>query len=567
MVQLFVDNRQLIYDPFLVGYELMGLTATTGVNKGGTAEIVMPPRHPAYDRFVSRKTIVTIYRNMRLVFRGRALYPQDDFYGTRTITCEGERCFFCDSIVRPYLWQTDPATIFRELVSIHNAQVDEARRFVVGEITVSDPNEYVRLESENAETSSAVLDKLVERVGGYITFTDGADGERVINWLETLSRKSKQRIEFGENLLDFASSGENEDYANCIIPYGAKDEATGKRITIASVNGGRDYLLDETAEAMRGRITVTVTWDGVTLPQNLLNKARQELNTRKLIVSTLTLSAVDLSALNKDIDTFEQGDWVEVYSPPHGVDSDFLLSERKYDFLNPDQDTVTMGKQLVTLTGADVSGDWRIQSQLAQTATSLRSDVQTSVSAAQDSLTAALASKVNSGLAYMTSDGLLLQWGVLALNVAATTTASSLSLRTGPSTDDESLATLAKGETVTVTTYGSDWCAVIYGELSGYIATRYLYFGAATTSTAHVTFAHTFNAAPSVQVTAIGTTPGDACSSVSGVTALGADVHVSSGVTMVNWLAIGKAGTGGSEDGETTSILGAATLGTMILGG
>lgn len=540
MAQLFLDDK-LIYSPFLDGYELQGLTATVGVNKGGTAEIVMPPAHPAYNAFVSFRSVVTIYRQKKLIFRGRALYPADDFFGTRKITCEGERCFLHDAIVRPYLWQTDPATIFAELIAIYNSQVDSFKQFKVGRITVSDPNGYIRLESENAEDASAVLDKLVERVGGHITFTTNAAGEREINWLATLEGRSKQRIEFGENMLDFSRSGENTQLATRIIPYGAKDDTTGNRITIESVNGGVDYIQDDEAVALRGIITVAVYWDDVTEPANLLAKAKQELAVRKLLVTSLELSAVDMSDLDKDIDSFKAGDLVEVYSKPHHLHEDFLLSERKYDFLVPAQDKVVMGKELATLTGADVVGDRTIQSQLQTTARSLRADVQSSVAAARDDLTASLGSQVNTVDAYMTADGLLLEWGTLAMNVSATVTVGSLSLRAEPSTTSAVLATLTQGASVTVTSYGEEWCAVTYNGLSGYVATIYLSFGSATTADMHIDFPFPYSTAPTMQVTPIGDSPADMCCSVDGVSTTGANVHVASDVTMVYWFAIGKA--------------------------
>lgn len=418
MVHLFADD-ELVYSPFMDGYGLIELTATVNRDKGGTAEIVMPPGHPAYDRFVSYRTVVTIYRADRLIFRGRSLYPADDFYGKRKITCEGERCFLRDAIVRPYLWQTDPETIFRELIAIYNGQVDEFKQFKVGKITVTDPNEYVRLEGESAETVLAVLDKLVERVGGYITFTTNGAGEREINWLAALERRNGQAIEFGENLLDFSSSGENTELATRLIAYGAKDEATGKRITIASVNGGLDYVQDDAVIALRGIITDTVTYDDVTEPANLLRKVKADLDVRKLIVTTLTISAVDLSDMDMDIDTFLVGDWVQVLSLPHGLDDLFSLTERKYDFLNPGGDTITMGKQLVTLTGAGVSDRLNMQNQLSLTASSLKTDVQNSASQVKQELVVTLGAKVNETSAYMTSDGMLFQWGTLEITSKA----------------------------------------------------------------------------------------------------------------------------------------------------
>ena len=373
MIQVYADNT-LAYDSRLEDYGLLGLVVTAGLNKGGTATIIMPQHHPAYNIFTSYKTVVTVYRDGVLLFRGRALYPSDDFYNRRTITCEGERCFLRDGIIRPYIYQDGPAAIFASIIELYNSQVDEFKRFEVGTITVTDPNNYIRLESETAETFAAVVDKLVERVGGYIVFTTNAAGKRVINWYEDVTYRSSQVIEFGENLLDFTRSSSNADLATVIIPYGAKDETTGQRVTIESINEGLDFIQDYDAVALRGIIAKAVYWDDITLPENLLAKAQQYLASSKLMITSLELTAVDLSDMDKSIDTFQVGDTVQVRSLPHGVDEPFQLTERSYDLLNPANGKVVLGKDVATLTGADAAGDKRSASDLQRVEQNIRSN-------------------------------------------------------------------------------------------------------------------------------------------------------------------------------------------------
>lgn len=358
IVQVYAGDV-LIYDNRLENYALFSLKVQAKAESGGNAALQMPRTHPAYSRFVSLKTIVKILRDGELIFRGRALFPSDDFDGSRTITCESERCFFADAVMRPYLYRTDPAAIFRDIVAIYNEQVDVEKRFAVGSVTVTDANDYVRMESESATTVAEALRKLVNRCGGYITFSTNADGKRAVNWLAELSHYSTQNIEFGENLLDFSRTDDAADLATVLIPYGAKDEETGERVTIESVNDGKDYIEAADAIALRGRIVKAVTWDSVTLPGNLLNKATAYLAEAKLITTQLSLSAVDLSAMDKDIDTFSVGDLVHVKSKMHGIDADYLLLERSYDLLNPASDTVTLGKSYTTLTGSAESGERR----------------------------------------------------------------------------------------------------------------------------------------------------------------------------------------------------------------
>lgn len=373
MIRVFADG-QLIYDHRLDELALLSLTAEVGLNMGGTAEIVMPPDHPAYNSFVSYRTIVEIYRHNELVFRGRALYPTDDFHNQRTITCEGELCFLRDGVMQPYLYRTSPEVIFTDVITRYNAQVEPFKQFRIGVITAKDPNDYQYIECEEASLVSDVIDKLLSYVGGYIVFTTDPDGQRVINWYESLDEVCGQTIEFGENLLDFSSTGANTELATVIYPYGAKNEETGERVTIKSVNNGKLYIQDDEAVALRGSIAVPVYWDDVTLAKNLLTKARKYLQTSKMFVTSLELSALDLSAHDIDIDSLRIGVNVPVRSKPHGVDGLYLLTRRKYVFFQPEQDSVVLGKDLLTLTGLDVRSNRNTLNQLERTRQSIKTD-------------------------------------------------------------------------------------------------------------------------------------------------------------------------------------------------
>lgn len=392
MIQIYTDGV-LAYDSRLEEYDLLGLQITTGVNKGGSASIVMPPQHPAYDSYHSFKTIVEIYRDNVLLFRGRPLYPTDDFWNRRTITCEGERCFLRDAVSRPHEYQDTPANVFTDVINEYNTQVDEAKRFVVGTITVTDPNDYIRLFMENAEQLSDTVDKLVERCGGVIVFTTNSADQRVINWYASSDYQSNQTIEFGENLLDFNRSA-NTDLATRIIPYGAEDEETGERITIKSVNDGVDFVEDAEAIALRGIITKPIFWDDVTEPANLKTKALQYLAGSKMVVTALKLSAVDLAATGQNFNNFRAGDNAHVISKPHGVDDWLLLEELTEDLLDPSASTVTLGKNYASLTGADVAGDRETKSDLQRTERSVRADYTRDVAAAVSDATASLMSLI-----------------------------------------------------------------------------------------------------------------------------------------------------------------------------
>ena len=374
----------LAYDSRLEEYDLQTLRAKTGLNKGGTATIGLPPGHPAYNSFTAYKSIVEVRRDGRLKFRGRPLPPTDDFHNQRTVLCEGEFCFLRDAQHRPYIYQDNPAAIFTQVIEVYNGQAEPERQFKVGSVTVTDANDYIRLESENAENTMTTLNKLLDRCGGYVTFTtDPNDGRRVINWLAELGYRSTQPIEFGENLLDFTrDSSANEDLATALLPYGAKDEETGVRVTIESVNNGLDYIVDEEARQLRGFILATKTWDDVTQPENLLRKAREELLARRNIITALRLTALDLSYYDKTIDSYEVGDLIPVYSKPHNLDEDFMLTEREEDFLSPQNGSIVLGKDKRTLTGANVASEDKRLGELNKVTTYIKTDYEANIAKA-----------------------------------------------------------------------------------------------------------------------------------------------------------------------------------------
>ena len=273
MIQLYVDDK-LVYDSRVKETALLGLKAQLGLNKGGAATITLPPDHPAYNDFISYRSLVKIYRDGVLRFRGRALYPSDDFTLTRAVTCEGERCFLRDGVHRPYQYTDTPENIFKTVIGLYNAQVEAFKQFVVGTIDGISTDTIV-LENDEAETFSATVDKLIELCGGYIVFTTNHEGQRVINWHADIGYSNQQTIEFGENLVDFSRTTANSDLATVIIPYGAKDESTGERLTITSVNGGLDFIQDDAAVELRGIIAKAVYWDEIVTPDALLEKAQQ----------------------------------------------------------------------------------------------------------------------------------------------------------------------------------------------------------------------------------------------------------------------------------------------------
>lgn len=354
------NNDTLIYDSTLADYIIGKGQITKEVNKSGSFVFSLYNSSPFYNAIQKMKSIVRVYKGDELIFRGRPINESISFIKDKTFTCEGELSFFLDSIQRPYEFTGTPEELFRQFVENHNAQVDEDKRFTVGTVTVTDPNDYiVRSNSAYENTLTNIQKRLVDTLGGYI-FITGPENARVINWYAETPYRSSQGIQFGENLLDFTKTNKTEEIATAIIPLGAEienEDGTKTRLTIVDINDGIDYVYDAEAVATYGWIFKTETWDDVTDANNLKRKAETLLADRIKQSITIEVSSIDLSLMDRSIESFIFGSYIPIESAPHNLDDDFLLEKQSIDLLKPDNDKITLGYSFKSFSDKLVEND------------------------------------------------------------------------------------------------------------------------------------------------------------------------------------------------------------------
>ena len=117
-------------------------------------------------------------------------------------------------------------------------------------------------------------------------------------------------------------------------------------VDITSVNNGKDYLYSEDAVATYGWNRCVVSWDDVTEPENLKRKGEEWLRDNQYETMVLELTAADLSMLDADIESFELGDTVPVYSKPHGMDRTFPVQKLELHLQDPSQDKLQLGNTM-----------------------------------------------------------------------------------------------------------------------------------------------------------------------------------------------------------------------------
>ena len=164
-----------------------------------------------------------------------------------------------------------------------------------------------------------------------------------------------------------------EDVYTALIPLGAKndnttatnDESYEKRLTISSLADStdgnikkvNDYIYDTEAVKKWGWIWKVQKWDDVTVAENLLRKAKDELKNSINETLSIEITAIDLHLLNVDIDRINVGDRIRCVSIPHNLDSILIVKSIEIDIDNPDNTKI----KLVSPTGK-IKGDNTITS-------------------------------------------------------------------------------------------------------------------------------------------------------------------------------------------------------------
>lgn len=278
MYKVLCDGT-LMCDSRIEELALINPVVTLEENKAGSFSFTIPPAHSMYDAVKKRKSLIEVYRDDEAepLFSGICVEEKKDFYKQKTISGEGELTFFNDSVQRPARYQgVTVRGLLEAYVANHNAQVEESKRFTVGQVTVTDPNNYIYCYTNMESTMKCLKKDLVDDLGGFFRIRHEG-GVRYLDYLAESPNTNSQIIELGKNLIDFTSNIDSVNIATAIIPLGAKlEESTVEgletRLTIESVNNGLDYVYSSDAVAAYGWIYHTVVWDNVTTPEALKQK-------------------------------------------------------------------------------------------------------------------------------------------------------------------------------------------------------------------------------------------------------------------------------------------------------
>lgn len=335
---------------------ISGGKVVKAVNAVDSFTFTIYPDNAGYDKLKPLTTSVTVTDDStgKDIFIGRVLKCPDsmDEQGLicKSVTCEGRLGWLYDS-VQPYAEykMVGVRAVLASFISRHNVQVGDDKRISVGQVTVTADNNYTY--SVNwASTMDAISEQLVGKFGGEIQLRD-QDGKVYIDYLEHIGHGTDTKIELAVNLKTISREVDETSVITRLYPLGAKATDSEKRLTIGSVNSGKDYIEDSALVAKYGVISGTQTWDDVTLASVLKTKATAYLKNANKAKTQYKITAVDLSTIDMNFEQFELGCWYRIVNPLMGIDEDLRIIGNTINLDNPEQSELTFGDKFETMTG------------------------------------------------------------------------------------------------------------------------------------------------------------------------------------------------------------------------
>ena len=385
MYQLIFEGFTL-YDPRVEELTLRDVSVHLAVDAAGSMSFTIDHDHPFADQLTRLKGRLELLADGLPIFRGRIISDTQGFDLERTIEAEGQLACLNDSIVPPFDfpadYEDDPeyegadnvvAFWLGKLLEAHNAQVTQEQQIKLGQVTVSDPNNYItRSNTDYATTWATITDKLSgSALGGHFLVRYESDGT-YLDYLADYPLSNVQGITFAENLLELTDEIDATEVFTAILPVGAEG------LTIAALPDGaltEDLVKEGSIIYSRagvdkyGRIVSVQTWDDVTEAANLRTKAMELLaQSGVLPLRTISVTAVDLHCTDSAIAALRVGRYTQITSAPHGLNVRYVLTTLEPDILDPGNTRITLGASVQTMTDRNQHTIAGLQNQIGATA-------------------------------------------------------------------------------------------------------------------------------------------------------------------------------------------------------
>lgn len=343
-----------------------------GINVIDSFSFSILPSNAGFNLINDFQTLVHVYNTNknRDEFFGRVLYSESSMEESgliyKNVVCESYLGFLCDSqqsYVEEKNWTV--RELLQHIIDAHNEQVEEYKRFTLGNVTVTDPNDnlYVGIQRENSWNT--IAEKLIEKLGGEIAFRV-VDGVNYLDYVEKIGTTLSTSIELSKNMKSITRENNPLNYVSRVIPLGAKikttdeegnETETEERVDITSVNNGLNYIESTEARNAYGIRYATVIFEDVTTASALFAKGQEHLVKNNKVQIKYSINALDLSLIGLDINDFDVCNYHPIKNKLLGIDDTARIIKKNIDVCNPTSSSIEFGDNFKTLSDINFERD------------------------------------------------------------------------------------------------------------------------------------------------------------------------------------------------------------------
>ena len=381
-VKLINNDDEIIINAVSTSNEAPRITGQCkfGINTIDSFNFSILPNNLGFNYIQNLKTLVEVKNTKTNIieFKGRVLLstPKMGSSGlfSKSVVCESELGYLMDSIQTYGEYHNISVRGLLELIiNNHNSQVSEDKQFTVGVVDVIDNNDSLYRYLGYDKTFDTIKDKLIDRLGGELRVRY-EDDIRYLDYVQEIGETKETEIVLSKNLITLEQERDPSEIITRLIPLGEKLEDSEERLTIESINNGLNYIDDVEAIEEFGIIADSVTFDNVTIVENLLSKGKAYLKENNRIKKKHNIDALDLSIIGLDIDSFNVGNTHRVVNPVMGIDEELRIIEKTLDINSPQSSSLTVGDKF-----EDIK-DYQLDTiNTAKEVKSVKSTVQTTV--------------------------------------------------------------------------------------------------------------------------------------------------------------------------------------------
>ena len=313
------------------------------------------PFNAGYSVLKSLTTEIEVYNTVtgKTEFEGYLRKPTGTMKKSGKIavswTADGFMGYLLESVQDYHTYENmDVPDFLAALFAAHNAMTEDRKHIFLGQCDIHDTSSRT---TAYRSTLDEIRELLVNRLGGEIRVRR-VNGKLYFDYLRQYGSDSTTKIALEKNLQEIEVTNDPTNIITRLIPLGAQlNDETAERLTIASVNGGCIWIDDADAYAQYGTYQcATHVWDDITLPENLIARAREYLQQNNVRKRHYKLTALDLALIGLDVDGFAVGDRYKTENALMGIDEWLRCVRRRVDITDPRKSTLEIGDKTETLT-------------------------------------------------------------------------------------------------------------------------------------------------------------------------------------------------------------------------